>query len=246
MDGEVIYFDPERGVGFVAGRDGNRYVFDRADIVGAGRLPKGARVRFEADADRARAVEQLAQRGTRVLDRPAGVPPTDAAGSVPSISGTGIGAVDAEPPDAGEELGLFGYFLRCLTQNYANFEGRARRKEFWSFALILIAATVPIALAGLTLDFAAGNLQQIASDADFEAGGAPWITFAMIGVLVLVMIVPLFAVTVRRIHDIGLSGWFLLMNFIPSVGSFIILVFTLIPSQRHPNRWGPVPAGIVV
>ncbi|MDO8933008.1 MAG: DUF805 domain-containing protein, partial [Rhodocyclaceae bacterium] len=47
-----------------------------------------------------------------------------------------------------------------------------------------------------------------------------------------------------RLHDIGLSGWFYLLVFVPSVGSLIIFVMTLIPSQKHDNKWGPVPHGI--
>ena len=49
--------------------------------------------------------------------------------------------------------------------------------------------------------------------------------------------------TVRRIHDIGLSGWFILLGLIPTVGNLIILVFALIPSQGKANRWGEVPPG---
>ncbi len=244
MDGEVIYFDVERGTGFVTGRDGNRYVFDRADLTNADRLAKGDRVRFVVDADRARSVEPLAPRGSRVLERQAGAPHTNAGGSVPSINGAEIGAFDSDAAPAGVERSVFGYFVRCLTADYANFQGRAPRKEYWSFALIAMALTLIAMFSGLTLDFAVGNLQQVASDSDFEASGVPFLLIALTGLVMLALVVPLFAVTIRRIHDIGLSGWFLLMNLIPSVGSLIILVFTLIPSQRHPNRWGPVPAGV--
>jgi uncharacterized membrane protein YhaH (DUF805 family) len=51
-------------------------------------------------------------------------------------------------------------------------------------------------------------------------------------------------VTVRRIHDLGLSGWFYLLVFVPYVGSLIIFVFTVMPTQKNENKWGPVPAGI--
>ena len=47
----------------------------------------------------------------------------------------------------------------------------------------------------------------------------------------------------RRQHDIGLSGWFILVFFLP-FGSLVLLVFALIPSQKRDNRWGPVPPGI--
>ncbi|MBX3529495.1 MAG: DUF805 domain-containing protein [Rhizobiaceae bacterium] len=245
MNGEVIYFDAERGTGFIAGRDGNRYVFDRADIVGAERLAKGAAVDFTIDEDRARAVAPLVQRGSRVLERQAAAP---SAGSVPSVSGS-LAEVDGagfqgDMQDDGDGLGLFAYFRRCVTTNYAGFSGRARRKEFWAFALFSVIVVTIIALAGIALDFAAGNMKQIASDADFSAGGGPWITAVLAGFSWLALIIPSIAVTVRRIHDIGLSGWFWFLTFVPSVGSLIILVFTLIPSQRHPNKWGPIPAGV--
>jgi uncharacterized membrane protein YhaH (DUF805 family) len=49
---------------------------------------------------------------------------------------------------------------------------------------------------------------------------------------------------VRRIHDMGLSGWFYLLVFVPYIGALIVFVFTLLPSQRQDNRWGSVPEGI--
>jgi len=61
---------------------------------------------------------------------------------------------------------------------------------------------------------------------------------------VLATIVPSIAITVRRQHDIGLSGWFYLLILLPYLGGMIIFVFSLIPSQKHENKWGPVPAGV--
>jgi uncharacterized membrane protein YhaH (DUF805 family) len=71
----------------------------------------------------------------------------------------------------------------------------------------------------------------------------PVATIGLPVLLFLATIVPALAVTIRRLHDIGLSGWFYLVVFIPSVGSLIILVMTLMPSQKHENRWGPAPEG---
>jgi uncharacterized membrane protein YhaH (DUF805 family) len=54
---------------------------------------------------------------------------------------------------------------------------------------------------------------------------------------------------VRRHHDVGLSGWFVLLFLLLSfvyVGSLILLVIALIPSQKHDNKWGPVPGGVPI
>ena len=62
----------------------------------------------------------------------------------------------------------------------------------------------------------------------------------------LATFLPGLALVVRRQHDIGLSGWFYLLVLIPYVGGLIVFVFTLIPSQKHDNKWGPVPYGVKV
>ncbi len=260
MNGEIIYFDAERGIGFITGRDGNRYVFDRADLQGADlqgadlqgadRIAKGAKVEFAAEGDRARAIAPLDARGAAVVataERPAATAGQreTTSGSVPPVRGS-AGTFPQEIAEPASGLGVFAYFSRCLTSHYANFRGRARRKEFWSFALVSIPFLGAALFVGLVLDFLSGNLREVASNGDFAASGAPWLTIATGVVLGLVLIVPSIAVTVRRIHDIGLSGWFWLLTFVPSVGSLIILVFMLIRSQRHPNKWGPVPAGVRV
>lgn len=244
MNGEVIYFDADRGTGFIAGRDGNRYVFDRADIVGTDRLAKGAAVDFSIDEDRARSVRPLVQRGSRVLERQAPAPSAGSAGSVPSVAGPLGEIAGADIQEEGAGPGLFGYFRRCITVDYANFGGRARRKEFWSFVMVSMAVIVLLTAIGFAVDIASGNLTSREVGDQTNLSGAPIATMLLGGLLWLALIIPSIAVTVRRIHDIGLSGWFFLLNFIPSVGGLIVFVFMLIPSQRHPNKWGPVPAGV--
>ena len=156
------------------------------------------------------------------------------ASSVPRTRTTGP---VASAPVAGTEerqTGLFGHFRRAVTGRYADFRSRATRTEYWSFVLFFIVTMVALSLVGVMLDLAAGNLD------DEE----PFFTMALAGLTGIALFLPGLAVTVRRIHDIGLSGWFALLGLIPSVGSLIILVFSLIPSQKHENRWGPPPAGL--
>lgn len=116
------------------------------------------------------------------------------------------------------------WYLGVL-QNYADFSGRARRTEYWMFtlfnALISIALTVLDALFG-TLDLEAG-----------------------IGLLstiyALAVLVPSLAVLVRRLHDTGRSGWWMLIALIPFLGGLILFVFTVMDSEPGRNDYGPNP-----
>ena len=105
-------------------------------------------------------------------------------------------AVYAPEPD----LGLWGYFVRCITDLYIEGHGRARRKEYWSFALfhflILMLAFIPI-IGLAVLDAEAGY--------DMEAWGVAWI--CIVALVYFALIVPYVCVTIRRFHDVGLSGW---------------------------------------
>ena len=136
---------------------------------------------------------------------------------------------------AAEATGLWSYFRRALTLNYVNFAGRARRKEYWSYFLFWVISLMAVIGIGLFIDEAMGN---------FDGNESAVVTASLCGLFLLVTFLPSLGLTVRRIHDIGLSGWFYLLVLIPTIGSLIILVFALIPTQGRENQWGPVPAGV--
>jgi uncharacterized membrane protein YhaH (DUF805 family) len=144
----------------------------------------------------------------------------------------GRNAVNGEPASTG----LWSYFWEGITSNYANFRTRARRKEYWGFVLFYFLGMIVLLLAGVVIDFALGNME--------PGDEFPVATIGISGLVVLAGIIPSISVMVRRQHDIGLSGWFYLLIFLPYVGGLILLVFALIPSQKHENKWGPVPAGV--
>ena len=105
------------------------------------------------------------------------------------------------------------YYLKCF-QNYANFSGRARRMEYWMFWLFTMLLGYGLIILGL--------LSQI-------------LIFNTIGVIVLLgSLLPLLAVGVRRMHDTGNSGWYLLIPIYS-----LILLFT--DSEPGSNNWGPNP-----
>ena len=220
--GEILHFDDERGSGFIAGDDGSRYVFVRADLGGAGPAAKGTRVEFRPDGDRAREI-------MRMSPQPWGAASAAEAATVADAPALPI------PAEPGPGLGLFAYFRKCLA-HYADFRGRARRKEYWGFTLFVVIGLTLASVVGLGLDSALGN---------FDHSTGPVVTAILVSLLWLAVLIPSLAVTVRRQHDIGISGWFILLMLIPSIGWLIILVFALIPTEKHPNKWGLVPAGVL-
>tara|TARA_B100001769_G_scaffold261438_1_gene242883 strand:+ start:515 stop:889 length:375 start_codon:yes stop_codon:yes gene_type:complete len=120
------------------------------------------------------------------------------------------------------------WYLNVMRENYANFNGRARRKEYWMFTLFytLLVMACAFALALLV------------------ATGAYMLTL-LVAVMsiaaILVHVVPSLAVTVRRLHDVGQSGWFLLLALVPYIGNLIIFVFSVIEGNKGTNKYGPDP-----
>lgn len=116
---------------------------------------------------------------------------------------------------------------------YADFSGRSRRLEYWMFTLfmcILLFAFVFLAMAmgGMTTG----------GDEDMPLAGV-WM--GLLVVAFLAIFIPSLAVQVRRLHDQGRSGWFILLGFIPYIGGLIMLVFMLIPGDAGANEYGPDP-----
>lgn len=118
-------------------------------------------------------------------------------------------------------------FRSCL-KRYVQFSGRASRSEYWwyqlSFFLVLL-------IAGLLSSLLVGSSQ--------EPSALPLL---LSGVVTLALFLPSLAVLIRRLHDAGFSGWCVLLNFIPYVGSIIVFVLTLLPSKGI-NKYGLGPAG---
>lgn len=119
------------------------------------------------------------------------------------------------------------WYLKVLKQ-FADFNGRARRKEYWMFFLFnAIFAIVASMLDG-------------ALDIKIFLGlyGPIYLVYA------LVMLVPGLAVAVRRLHDIGKSGWMLLVVLIPLVGGIWLLVLMASEGNQGDNAYGPDPKAV--
>jgi len=118
---------------------------------------------------------------------------------------------------------------RSVLTNLTNFSGRASRSEcWWWFAIAfvgLFVATMLVSVLTLTL---------------IGAGPEGW-AIAMMSVWVGAFLLGL-AVSVRRLHDTGRSGWWWLIAFVP-LGNLILLVLLALDSESGENRWGPPPVG---
>lgn len=116
------------------------------------------------------------------------------------------------------------WYLAVLNK-YTVFTGRARRKEYWMFVLFNFI----FAVAAMLLD----NL--IGTAMDGVGYGAIYIIYA------LAVFLPGMAAAVRRLHDVGKSGWMILIAIIPIVGAIWLLVLLVTDSQPGDNQYGPNP-----
>lgn len=115
--------------------------------------------------------------------------------------------------------------VRSVLSKYATFSGRARRSEYWWFVLFYLI----VAVVATAIDSAAGLPQ--------TAGNGP-VTM----LVALALLLPSLAVTARRLHDTGRSGWWMLLSLIP-FGGLVVLIFA-VQDSRGPNAWGQSPKAL--
>lgn len=115
------------------------------------------------------------------------------------------------------------YYLLALTK-YVTFNGRSRRKEFWYFTSINTILILTLFAIRLIL---VENTTQIID--------------IVMTLFCLVIIIPTIAVGIRRLNDIGLNKWLILINLLPVLGNLIFLVFMLTDSQIGYNKHGEYP-----
>lgn len=115
------------------------------------------------------------------------------------------------------------WYIQVL-KKYAVFTGRARRKEFWMFVLFNIIISVVI-----------GLIERLLGLGSADGTGILSIIYSL-GVLI-----PSLAVSVRRLHDTGKSGWWILIGLIPLIGAIVLLIFFVKDSQPGENQYGLNP-----
>ena len=121
------------------------------------------------------------------------------------------------------------WYLKVMRDNYANFSGRARRREYWMY--VLVQSIIMIGL--MILDSILGL--------DFEWQGISLGYGYLYFVGYIVHFIPSFSVLVRRLHDVGKSGWFYFIGLIPLIGAIWLLILFCTEGQKQDNKWGPDP-----
>ena len=119
------------------------------------------------------------------------------------------------------------WYLKVVRDNYANFQGRARRQEYWMFTLFnAIFIFALIIISGMLVEAT-----------DSPALMSLYLIYA-IGVFI-----PSLAVAVRRLHDTGKSGWYYFISFIPLIGGIWLIVLLATEGDNGTNQYGPDPKG---
>ena len=124
----------------------------------------------------------------------------------------------------------FGEGVKFWYSSYSKFKGRSRRSEYWWIQLFLVLTN--LAVAGIDLVLMNGDVERFIANGGGGIVGLIWI---------LVTIVPALAVLVRRLHDTGKSGWWVLIGFVPLIGGIVLLVFTVLDSDAGENKFGESP-----
>ncbi|MEL6253733.1 MAG: DUF805 domain-containing protein [Bacteroidota bacterium] len=118
------------------------------------------------------------------------------------------------------------YYLMAF-KRYADFSGRSRRKEYWYFVLFNLLVYIVLFAADMAI---------------ISSGSAGLGIFS--GIYALATLIPSLAVAVRRLHDIGRSGWSILFGLIPVIGAVLLLIWYTTDSDAGSNAYGLNPKAI--
>lgn len=127
--------------------------------------------------------------------------------------------------------------VRRVFKKYATFTGRASRAEYWWWALV--GGVVGIVL---NIIISAGMVSTRSTYGSYSyatptPGPVSVIGYILLALWVLAFIVPSLALTVRRLHDVNMSGWMILLGLIPFVGGLILLILTVLPPKPEGQRF---------
>ena len=110
-------------------------------------------------------------------------------------------------------------------KNFLQFTGRSRRSEYWYFALVFVPILLLLAFIEISLGWRG------------EGSGLGPLT----GLFAVVMFLPNLALSIRRLHDTGRSGWWILIGFVPILGVIALLYFYASEGDAETNAYGPNP-----
>lgn len=200
MKGAILDFSIQHNAGVITGDDQNRYNFTGSEWRGQRPPARGDKVDFAINTAGQATDVYIALSNTNT--------------PIQNIS-TQLDEISNQDQSE-ENYNLIDWFVKGL-KNYANFKGRARRKEYWFFVL-----------SQFILIFIAAILDSILF-------GDPSLLYTIVA---LGLFIPSLAVAVRRLHDIGKSGWWYLICLIPIIGSILLIIWLATETKQENNQWG--------
>jgi uncharacterized membrane protein YhaH (DUF805 family) len=116
-------------------------------------------------------------------------------------------------------------WYQLVWSRFAEFDGRSRRQEYWMFSLFQFLIIFAGYVVGLAL----------------MAIGIGFVILGLCFIYSLISFIPSLSVSVRRLHDTGKSGWFLLVGLIPFIGGLVLIILMATDSDPGMNEYGPNP-----
>ena len=198
MKGIILDFSTQQNTGVISGDDKQRYTFSGTEWKGYKPPIAGERVDFDSDLSNNALQIYITKSQNDTFSQ--------LSKQLDHIS-------DQSKPE--DQYNMIDWFVKSL-RNYANFTGRARRKEFWFFMLMCII----IAIAAQIIDaiLRTGMIFQLVSN--------------------IALLVPSLSVGARRLHDIGRTGWWQLI-MLSVVGIILLIVWWVLETDQQDNEWGP-------
>lgn len=126
----------------------------------------------------------------------------------------------------------FGEAIKKVFKNYANFNGRARRSEYWYWYLFTLLVSLVLNGVGQGVIYMVNHMEL------YTGSASSVISNGLAYAWEIAIFIPSLALQVRRLHDINKSGWYILVSLIPIVGWIIMLVWMLRDSDKGANEYG--------
>ena len=208
MKGQILDFSIQNG-GLISSEDGKRYPFKNEEWKEQGIPTRGMKVDFDVDED-GQAVAVYKALGA------------SSTGGVATVLQNA-----SQTRNENGQLSLFALFLETLTKRYAQFSGRASKREFWGYMLFRMVAVVAIFFVAV-----------IMFEINESLGG---IFILLCWLFAIALVIPDLSVGVRRLHDTGKSGLWYLISVIPLIGWIWLIILWCQASVNEDNQWGGLP-----
>lgn len=236
MQGKITSYNRKNNLGCLEASSGEKYIF--SGYSWSEQNPPVPKDEVEFTLSRTGSVDEIFYRNKTIYDQEVTNPPTipESLGlhinsSTSPVNIERLRSTEYKKYQVENKYGFISWVLKAL-KNFADFSGRARRKEYWYFylATIILIQIFRIIIYIISLEYIS-----------YESS---LLLLNFITIINLMLLIPSCAVGARRLHDIGRSGWWQLLWFIPVIGWIVILFFLCKKTSPQKNKWGLPAKGI--